>query len=54
MTTEGTEAQEAAWKEWIAYRRRNSRMTLDEESDISLEMGVFDPYEEPEDLENLE
>ena len=50
MTTEGMEAQEQAWKEWIAYRKRNSRMTLDEERDISLEMGVFDSYEEPKGL----
>ena len=48
------EAQEQAWKEWIAYRKRNSRMTLEEERDLSLKMGVFDSYEEPEDLEDLE
>ena len=54
MTTEGMEAQEQAWKEWIAYRKRNSSMTLEEEKDLSLKMGVFDSYEEPEDLEDLE
>lgn len=66
MTTE--EIQEEAWKEYIAYRKRNARMTLEEaaeiardlgveeeeEKDLSLKMGVFDSYEEPEDLEDLE
>ena len=48
MITERIEAQEQAWKEYIAYRRRNSRMTLEEAAEIARELGVDEEAEEEE------
>ena len=48
MITERIEAQEQAWKEYIAYRRRNSKMTLEEAAEIARELGVGEEAEEEE------
>ena len=39
---------EEAWKEYIAYRKRNARMTLEEAAEIARELGVGEEAEEEE------
>ena len=45
---------EEAWKEYIAYRRRNSRMTLEEAAEIARELGVGEEAEEENSPDYLE
>jgi len=41
---ETKENESIAWNNWIAYRKRNASMTIQEEQEIMEEMEVFDDY----------
>jgi len=45
---------EEAWKEYIAYRKRNARMTLEESAEIARELGVDEEAEEENSPDYLE
>ena len=45
---------EKAWKEYITYRKRNARMTLEEAAEIARELGVDEEAEEENSPDYLE